>query len=261
MRVLLRISVARLKRHKEAIMFGTKAWSTSHSAHWHQSNFSKPFISRKMDSVITPRSFREADLLIHLESDALIQSYRPTSLELLCSQSRGHEFDHAVCYCAEYAHGSYLFLMPSCSPADLDIGALEKLELALADQGYCFVLVDPSSLRREPQWTNIKHVLAYRDYEISLSDRMRIFDYVDAFGHAEIRDCAAVCRSSDDAIGCVLALIADRSLTVDMAQPLSLTSLVSRLDPWVQESPILHHQYNGTAARLAASRLADKGTR
>jgi hypothetical protein len=163
------------------------------------------------------------------------------------------EFLGALYYEVEHEIGRSVFLLPQKISVTYLRQNIEFVGGLLGPDHWHFVIIDRQNLRREPQWTNVKHLLAYREFEVGLSDRLRILDLVDEQGSAELSRCASLCRETSDAVGAVLALVAEGYLALDLAQTLSLTSLVSRSCDSVQDCLVSHHRYNGAALSLAVS--------
>jgi hypothetical protein len=179
------------------------------------------FLSWKNSTFFVPKTFYDADLMIHLEGDGCVLSYRP--LALTCQDSK----DSPLCYEVHHESGSYTIALLD---AELDTArevVVQQLAKSLDPGQKQVVLVSPSYLHREPRWTNVRYILTGRSYKISFADRLNILDYVDTYGKAEIEACAALCRSSHDPVEAVFALLAEAKLKIDLERRLSLASLVS----------------------------------
>ena len=189
----------------------------------------KVFASWKTGQALIPRSQYDADLIIHLEGDGQVRSYQPLNLvSFLGSYSEvSHEaLTSFVCYRVEHKTRTSVFLLEPERVGVAFYTAEVKLHEILLQQGQTLTVINRQYLYQEPRWSNLRQIFECRNRVVSPSDRLNIVNYVDAFGRAEIEDCASLCQFADDPVASVLALVADATLRLDMDVRIGMTSLV-----------------------------------
>jgi hypothetical protein len=186
----------------------------------------KPFCSWKTSASIKPHNLDESDLLTHLEGDCRVRSFAPLDATTAFQHSIISALPESVWYSVEHEAGPYVYLLLGRTLGVEAATAIQQISDTIIQHGRRLFTLDPLCLRREPRWTNVKQILSCRHFIISPSDRFRILDHVDSHGSAELEVCAAMCRSSDDPVGAVLSLVADRSLALNLERQLSLSSLL-----------------------------------
>jgi hypothetical protein len=186
----------------------------------------KPFCSWKSTASIKPHNLDESDLLTHLEGDSRVRSFTPLDATTAFQHSIISALPESIWYSVEHEAGPCVYLLLGRTLGVEAATAIQQISDTISRHGRRLFTLDPLCLRREPRWTNVKQILSCRHFTISPSDKFRILDHVDSYGSAELEVCAAMCRSSEDPVGAVLSLVADRALSLDLERQLSLSSLL-----------------------------------
>jgi len=193
---------------------------------YHETQAGCPFRSSKVGTTIVPRTRAEADLVVHLEVDNGVRSYRPVLPTTIVDAHLGSAIGEVACYEVVHRACSFILLLLDRDCASSTCPVTDKIAHGLVRSALRVFLVDHRLLRREPRWTNVRQIFACRDYPVSPGDRLRVLDFVDMHGQAELEDCAALCRASDEPVASVLALVASASLALDLERSISHGSLL-----------------------------------
>lgn len=105
---------------------------------------------------------------------------------------------------------------------------LESANKAL-DKGVAYQVVGEPWVSQEPRRRNVRMVFSSRRTRVSPGDRVRILHHLDEQGKVQILDLAKCVAASTDAVECVLALVAEGSVMVEIDRTLAPETLCWRI--------------------------------
>lgn len=89
------------------------------------------------------------------------------------------------------------------------------------EKGVTFHVVGETWINVQPRLRNARMVFSSRRTKVSPSDRIRILHHLDEHGEVQILDLAKVVTANPEPIECVLALVAEGSVMVDIESTLA----------------------------------------
>lgn len=109
--------------------------------------------------------------------------------------------------------------------------ALEASGKAL-EKGLAYQVVGEAWISQEPRRRNARMVFSSRRTRVSPGDRVRILHHLDEQGKVQILDLAKCVAASADAVECVLALVGEGSVMIELDRTLAPETLC-----WRSEEP------------------------
>lgn len=125
--------------------------------------------------------------------------------------------------------GRRTFVHVQVDPMDDSVkAALMDVASKALEKGVAYHVVGESWIGVEPRRRNARMVFASRRTKVSPGDRIRILHHLDEQGKVPIIDLAKAVAASTDAVECVLALVAEGSVMVEIDSTLAPETLCWR---------------------------------
>lgn len=131
------------------------------------------------------------------------------------------------------------------------VRAVVQLRRREQRSGRCLVVIGEATVDREPRLSNARLVSRCAGFLPRTAVRLRIAEHLTRSGSADLIDLLRYTRGQADPAAAILALVADKTLTVDLDEPLGPDSPV-RLNPQTRRQDSCPSA--GTVAPAAARR-------
>ncbi len=184
---------------------------------------SRPFKSGKTPAVIQAETRLHED---YLSITSLVESVGEIRVAPAGLLGAGASPDFEVT--EEGGRSHLVFLMPSDAPPE----RREEVLAAIASAGRkgldCRV-VEEDDVMEEPRLRNVRLIFGCRRTRVSPGDRVRILQHLSEQGRSALIDVAGVVGAQQEAVECVLALVVEGTVMVDVRRTLGPEMPVWRL--------------------------------
>ena len=185
---------------------------------------SRPFKSAKTPAVIQAETRLHEDYLSVASLEEGVTEIRAAPPGLL---GMGASPDFEVT--EEGGRSHLVFLMPSDAPPERREEVLAAIAAA-GRKGFDCRVVEEADVMEEPRLRNVRLVFGCRRTRVSPGDRVRILHHLgECSGRSTLIEVAKACAAQQDAVECVLALVVEGTVMVDVRRTMGPEMPVWRL--------------------------------